>query len=117
MHTVDKIHRLIRASKLYGKPFFNRYPADYPKIESVVRTFVHKLFGTKSMDDEVSISTKPMVRQEPVLGSNFNQNIYEGLMILIEGPYFRFCISLDSKPCALGFDYDLPMDDETAMIN
>lgn len=80
MQIQDKVTRLVRACKLYGKPYYNQNPLDMESLERVIRNFVHKLFGTKSMNNMLEISMYPDVNIHKI---NPDRGKYRGINVSI----------------------------------
>lgn len=89
MHTEVKIALLIRCCSLYGGQYYKReypYLKDMEKFKGVVRSFAHKLFGTKAQDDKLGVMVKPNKEEIPGFSRLKPRTKYTGITVYIEFP-------------------------------
>lgn len=85
MHVNQKIGLLIRASRLYCHSMYQKYdPKYYPTIKGVVLNFTNKLFGTKSVENQVKIDIISLFDSD--IEDRPGWKIYSGIRIQIEFP-------------------------------
>lgn len=85
MHINKKIDLLIRASRLYCHSMYQTYdPKYYPTIKGIVLNFTNKLFGIKSMENQVKIDIISLFDSD--IEDRPGWKIYSGIRIQIEFP-------------------------------
>lgn len=85
MHVNQKIGLLIGASRLYCHSMYQKYdPKYYPTIQGVVLNFTNKLFGTKSVENQVRIDIISLFDGD--IEDRPRWKIYSGIRIQIEFP-------------------------------